>query len=111
VTTKPTAEELARDAATLDPKKIADVEKAISQLSPEEAQHFLELIERALRRRRIQFAGYMVALVVLVMSMTGALVYVGSAPEGTFTGWVYLLPFIAVGAIFWGFGRWANRYK
>ena len=108
---KPTPEALAADAATLDPKKIADVEAAIQKLTPEEAQHFLELIERALKRRRIQFGGYMTALVVLISSMTGALLYVGSAPPGRFVGWVFFVPFLAVGAIFWGFGRWANKYK
>ena len=38
------------DAATLDPKKLAEVEKAISQLSPEEAEHFIQLIERSLKQ-------------------------------------------------------------
>ena len=107
----PKAEDLARDAATLDPKKLADVEKAIAQLSPEEAEHFITLIERALKRRRIQFAGYMVALVALVVSMTAALFYAGAAPRGTFVGWVFFVPFLLVGAIFYGFGKWAAKYK
>jgi hypothetical protein len=111
VADKPTPEALAADAATLDPKKIADVEKAIQQLTPEEATHFLALIERALKRRRIQFAGYMVSLVVLITTMTGALLYVGASPKGAFVGWAFFIPFLAVGAIFWIFGRWANRYK
>jgi hypothetical protein len=111
VAPKPKAEDLAREAATLDPKKLAEVEKAISQLSPEEAEHFIRLIERALTRRRIQFAGYMVSLVVLIGSMTGALIYAGAAPRGTFIGWVYFIPFLLVAALFWAFGAWANKYK
>lgn len=108
---QPKAEELARDAATLDPKKLADVEKAIANLSPAEAEHFIQLIEKALKRRRIQFGGYMVALVVLVLSMTGALYYAGSAESGQFVGWVFFIPFLLVGGIFWAFGTWANKYK
>ena len=101
------AEELA-DAA-LDPRKEDDVAKAISQLSPEEAAHFVDLLERAIRRRRIQLIGYLSALAVLLVGMFLALAYYGAADEGTFVGWVFFLPFIAVGLIFYLFGRWANR--
>jgi hypothetical protein len=111
VATKPKAEDLARDAATLDPKKLAEVEKAIAKLSPEEAEHFIALIERALTRRRIQFGGYMVSLVVLVVTMAGAIYYAGVAPKDTFIGWVFFIPFLLVAVVFWAFGAWANKYK
>jgi len=103
------AEALAAEA--LDPKKEDDVAKAISQLSPEEAAHFVALLERAIKRRRIQLIGYLISLVVLLVGMFFALAYYGAAEEGSFVGWVFLLPFIAVGAIFYAFGRWANRIQ
>jgi hypothetical protein len=97
--------------AALDPKKEADVARAISQLTPEEAAHFVALLERAIKRRRIQLLGYLVSLVVLLVGMLGALYFVGVSDEGEFVGWVFMVPFLAVGAIFYGFGRWANRVK
>jgi len=102
-------EVLATDA--LDPKKFSDVEKAIAQLTPDEAEKFIVLIERALKRRKIQFAGYMVSLVVLIGTMVGAMLIVGNAAQGTFIAWVFLVPFLLVAVLFLGFGRWANRYK
>lgn len=101
------AEELA--SAALDPRKEDDVAKAISQLTPEEAAHFVELLERAIKKRRIQLIGYLCALVALLIGMLLAIAYYGAADKGTFVGWVFFLPFIAVGAIFYLFGRWANR--
>jgi hypothetical protein len=103
------AEALANDA--LDPRKEDDVAKAISQLTPDEAAHFVEILERAIRRRRIQLIGYLTALVVLLVGMFFALAYYGAAEEGSFVGWVFFLPFIAVGVIFFLFGRWANRVR
>ena len=103
------AEELVE--AALDPRKEDDVAKAISQLSPEEAAHFVEILERAIRRRRIQLIGYLTALVVLQTGMLLALAYYGAADKGTFVGWVFFVPFLAVGLIFFLFGRWANRLR
>ena len=100
---------LAQDA--LDPKKFADVEKAIQQLTPDEAERFIVLIERALKRRRIQFAGYMVSLLVLIATMIPAMLIVGNAESGTFIAWVFLVPFLLVALLFLGFGKWANKYK
>lgn len=103
------AEALAQEA--LDPKKEDDVAKAISQLTPEEAAHFVGVLEKAIRRRRIQLIGYLTSLAVLLVGMFFALVYYGAAEEGSFVGWVFFLPFLAVGAIFYVFGRWANRIR
>ena len=103
------AEVLANEA--LDPRKEDDVAKAISQLSPEEAAHFVEILERAIKRRRIQLIGYLTGLVVLLVGMFLALAVYGAADVGTFVGWVFVLPFIAVGLIFFVFGRWANRVR
>ncbi len=102
-------EALADDA--LDPKKEDAVAEAIQQLTPEEAAHFVGLLEKAIRRRRIQLIGYLVGLVVLLVGMFLSLLYVGASPAGSFVGWVFLLPILAVGLIFYGFGRWANSIK
>lgn len=101
------AEELAN--AALDPRKEADVARAISKLTPEEAAHFAELLERSIKRRKIQLVGYLLSLVVLLVGMFFALAYYGAYGEGRFVGWVFFLPFIAVGLIFYLFGRWAKR--
>jgi hypothetical protein len=95
----------------MDPKNLSDVERAIQQLSPDEAQHFLKLLERGIKRRKIQMVGYMLALIVLLLGQFGAIVYYGAADEGTFVGWVFFLPFLAVGLVFWLFGRWARRLE
>lgn len=106
---KSRADALASDA--LDPAKLAAVEAAIKQLSPEEAQRFVDILEKAIRRRRIQLAGYLLSLVVLLLGMFAALVYVGRSGEGQFVGWVFLLPLLATGVVLVVFGKWANRIR
>lgn len=97
--------------AALDPKNEADVAKAISQLTPEEALHFLEMLERQVKSRRIQLFGYLTALFVMLVGTVIALVVVGRAPRGTFIGWVFFMPFIVVAVVLLVFGRWAKRVK
>jgi hypothetical protein len=105
----PRAEALAEEA--LDPKKHEDVARAISQLTPEEAAHFVQLLEASIRRRRVQLVGYLLSLVALLGGMVLALAYYGAADRGTFVGWVFFLPFVAVALIFFVFGRWAARIR
>ncbi|HUJ57717.1 MAG TPA: hypothetical protein VLX92_04480 [Kofleriaceae bacterium] len=81
--------------------------RAIEQLTPEEAAFFLEKLERAIRKRKIQITGYLVAMLVWVAGMIFALAYYGLAKG--FVGWVFLAPFGAVGLVLWAFGKWANR--
>lgn len=95
----------------MDPRNEQDVAEAISKLTPEEARYFVGILEKSIRRRRIQLIGYLVALVVLLVGMFFALAYYGAAEEGKFVGWVFLLPFLAIGLVFWIFGRWANRIR
>ena len=90
-----------------DPTKHDQLAQAIAQLSPEEAAFFLSKLEAAVTKRKIQLTGYLVAMVVWLAAMVGALVYYG-VREG-FVGWVFLVPFALVGAVLWGFGRWAER--
>lgn len=98
-------------AAALDPKNEDHVAEAIKQLSPEEAAHFVALLEKAIHRRRIQLFGYLVSLVVFLISSWFALAYFAAADEGEFTMWVFFIPFLLVALIFWSFGRWSNRHR
>lgn len=90
-----------------DPTKHDQLAQAIAQLSPEEAAFFLSKLEAAVTKRKLQLTGYLVAMVVWLAAMVGALVYYGT--HDGFVGWVFLVPFALVGAVLWGFGRWAER--
>jgi hypothetical protein len=92
-----------------DPKQQDVVARAIEQLSPEEATYFLDKLERAIRKRKIQLGGYLAAMVVWLFGMVWALFYYGAQPEGTFVGWVFIIPFGAVGLVLVLFGKWAER--
>src|SRR6185503_3761454 len=101
------AEDMVEQA--FDPKKQDGLARAIEQLSPEEAQYFLDRLERAIRKRKIQLTGYLAAMLVWLIGMVTALYVYGSSPEGTFVGWVFIVPFAAVGIILVAFGRWSER--
>lgn len=94
-------------AKAFDASKHDELAAAVEQLSPDEAAFFLWKLETALRKRKIQLSGYLVAMVVWLLMMVGALVYYGLSSG--FVGWVFLAPFAVVGAVLWGFGKWANR--
>lgn len=83
--------------------------RAIAQLSPEEAQFFLDRLERAIRKRKIQLTGYLVGMIVWFIGMVGALYVYGSSAEGSFVGWVFIVPFAFVAIVLILFGRWAER--
>jgi hypothetical protein len=87
--------------------KNEELARAVEQLSPEEAAFFLHKLEMALRKRKIQITGYLVAMVVWLVAMTLALAYAG-VHDG-FVAWVFLVPFGLVGAILYTFGKWAER--
>jgi hypothetical protein len=94
-------------AKAFDADKHAELAQAIENLSPDEANFFLQKLEAALKKRRLQLIGYLVAMLVWLIGTVFALVYFGSH-EG-FTGWVFLLPFFLVGIILFAFGKWADR--
>jgi hypothetical protein len=94
-------------AKAFDAGKHEELARAVEQLSPEEAQFFLHKLELALRKRKIQLLGYLVAMIVWLIGMVFALVYFGIA-DG-FVGWVFLVPFAVVGGILYVFGMWANK--
>jgi hypothetical protein len=76
------------------------------QLDPEEAAYFLAKLEAAIKKRKIQIAGYLAAMLMWVLGMFVALAYYGT--HDGFVGWVFLIPFAFVGGILWAFGRWSE---
>ncbi len=94
-------------AKAFDASKHDELAAAVEQLSPDEAAFFLKKLELALRKRKIQLTGYLVAMFVWLVGMVGALVYYGTASG--FVGWVFIAPFGLVGIVLYVFGRWANR--
>jgi hypothetical protein len=94
-------------AQAFDADKHIELARAVEQLDPEEAAYFLGRLERAIRKRKIQLTGYLVAMLVWVVGMMGALAYYGFASG--FVGWVFLAPFALVGVILFAFGKWADR--
>jgi hypothetical protein len=94
-------------AQAFDAKKHGDLARAVEQLSPEEAAFFLHKLEMAYRKRKIQLTGYLGAMAAWLVAMTLALVYAGM--HTGFVYWVFVVPFGLVGAILYGFGRWAER--
>jgi hypothetical protein len=104
------AEQAAEDplvAKAFNADKHEELARAIKDLNADEAQFFLEKLERAIRKRKIQITGYLAAMLVWVVGMMFALAYYGMA-DG-FVGWVFVAPFGGVGLILYGFGRWANH--
>jgi len=102
---KPTEDPLVAQA--FDASKHVDLARAIEQLSPDEATFFLAKLEAALRKRKLQLTGYLVAMIVWLVGMVFALAYYGIS-EG-FVGWVFLVPFGIVGLILYLFGKWADK--
>jgi len=98
-------DELVSQAFNAD--KHEELARAIEKLTPEEAAFFVEKLEAAVRKRKIQLTGYLVAMLVWLLGMVAALVYYGT--HDGFVGWVFLAPFALVGATLWAFGRWAVK--
>jgi len=94
-------------AKAFDAGQHDELARAVEKLDPEQAAYFLVKLELAIKKRKIMILGYLVAMGVWLVGMVFALVYFGS--HDGFTGWAFLAPFAAVGAVLWGFGRWANK--
>ena len=94
-------------AKAFDADKHDELARAIEQLSPDEAEFFLWKLEIALRKRKIQLLGYLVAMFAWLVGMLCALVYFGMASG--FVGWVFIAPFAVVAVVLYVFGWWANR--
>ncbi|MBC7977261.1 MAG: hypothetical protein H7138_19975 [Myxococcales bacterium] len=94
-------------AQAFDPKKHEDLKRAIERLSSDEAAYFLHKLECAVRKRKVQLTGYLIAMGAWLATMLLALLYFGT--HQGFVIWVFVIPFAVVGAILYGFGRWAER--
>jgi hypothetical protein len=94
-------------AQAFDADKHDQLARAVEQLTPEEAAFFLDKLERAIKKRKIQVMGYLVAMVVWAAGMVCALAYFGISSG--FVGWVFLVPFGLVGGVLWAFGKWADK--
>ncbi|HET9622781.1 MAG TPA: hypothetical protein VFP84_15515 [Kofleriaceae bacterium] len=94
-------------AQAFDAKKHEDLARAIEKLSSEEAAFFLHKLECAIRKRKIQITGYLVAMLVWALGTAVALYYFGT--HDGFVGWVFLVPFGFVGIVLYSFGHWAER--
>jgi hypothetical protein len=94
-------------AKAFDAKSHEELARAVENLTSDEAAFFLIKLEAAIRKRKIQITGYLVAMLVWVLGMMGALAYYG-LHEG-FVGWVFIAPFGLVGIVLYVFGKWAER--
>lgn len=94
-------------AKAFDADRHAELARAVEDLNPQEAAYFLHRLEMAIRKRKIQVLGYLVAMGVWAIGMVFALAYVGMS--NGFVGWVFLAPFGVVGMVLWGFGKWADK--
>lgn len=84
-----------------------DIAAAIAKLSPAEAEFFLAKLEAVMLKRKMQLTGYLVSLVLWVVTMFLALAYYGT--HDGFVGWVFLIPFGLVGLSLFVFGKWADK--
>ena len=103
---KPTTED-PLVAQAFDADKHRQLAEAVSKLSPDEAAFFVAKLEGAIRKRKIQITGYLVAMLAWVGGMMFALAWYGT--HDGFVGWAFLLPFGLVGVILYAFGKWSER--
>ncbi len=88
-----------------------EIAAAIVKLSPDEAAFFLHKLEAANRKRRVQLWGYLIALGVWALTMIFAMMYYAFSPPGVFVGWIFIVPFAAVGILVLLFGKWADTIE
>ncbi|HEY4055392.1 MAG TPA: hypothetical protein VGM39_02250 [Kofleriaceae bacterium] len=94
-------------AGVFDKSKHDQIAAAVKNLSSEEAEFFLWKLECAIRKRKIQITGYLVAIGLWAVGMFFALAYYGT--HNGFVGWAFLAPFAVVGVVLWLFGKIADR--
>ncbi|HVK73199.1 MAG TPA: hypothetical protein VM734_07745 [Kofleriaceae bacterium] len=92
-----------------DPTFRAQIEDAIANMPPEKAAELVAMLEDSLRRRKIELVGYLAAAVLLLVGMVLALWFYGSASQGTFVAWVFLIPLALAGLVMTLVGRLARR--
>lgn len=99
--------ELPNAEDAFDVAKQDAVVEAMKNMSPEQRDLFLFLMKAKYQKRKLQLTGYLVGLLLWLAGMIFALVIFGTSSG--FVGWVFLLPFAAVGLTLWIFGKWAER--
>ena len=92
-------------------KEQRELQKALDQLTPEQAEMFVQALELTMKKRRIMLLGYLLAVLAIVIGFGWALYMYGTHEYGTFFGWVFLIPFAIAGATFILFGKIARRMK
>jgi hypothetical protein len=79
-----------------------------AQLTPEVKEAFAAVVRRLEKRRKINLAAYLLALIIMLVGTFGGLAFMAMGP-GKFRGWILVVPIALVGLVFWTFGRWAKR--
>ena len=84
---------------------VSDKEEKLPAPTQAQIDALMAVIDRVEKRRKTMLTGYLLSLVVLVGGQLVALyIFSRTAPE-TSIGWIFLIPFAAVGALLWLFGR------
>ena len=78
-------------------------------LPPEEQALLDQALRVGQRRRRILIAGYLVALVALLIGIPAALYVIGRAGRGDLAAPALVAPWALAGLAMWAFGRWSRR--
>ena len=86
-----------------------NIEEELKKLSPEEAAVFVEMLELAMKKRRMMLLGYIIALLVLIGGTVFSLWAYATREPGTFIGWALLVPFAGVGVVFVVFAKLTKR--
>jgi hypothetical protein len=79
------------------------------ELTPDQIEKLVRVIEAARRRQRIMLLGYSLALLVFIVGVLAAFYAFGKLPDHTFRGWVFLAPPGLAGTILWIFGWLAKK--
>lgn len=106
---KKTKQSRAEGDSSPDLTNDADLEKALADLTPEQAEMFVAALELAMKKRRVMLVGNLAAALAILIGMLWALYMYGGHEPGTFIGWVFLVPFAVAGAIMVGAAKIAKR--
>ncbi len=85
------------------------LEEAIAKLSPEQAEMFMKVLSLTMKKRRIMLIGNLLALLLLLSGMLWAFVAFANREPGSFSAWVFLVPFGSAGLSLWIFGKYASQ--
>jgi hypothetical protein len=89
----------------------AELEKLLADLTPEQAEMFVDALELAVKKRRLMLWGYVAAAFALLAGIAAAFWIYGTREEGQFVGWAFLIPPGLAGLMLFVFGRWSRALK